>query len=224
MFLLAAIAAVAIRANLKILEREPIGFAMLFGGFRHIWATPKVLAAISIDLIAVMFGGVIGVLPVYAVDILGVGSEGLGIMRAAPAVGAFAISLALASYRLPWSVGRSFFISLTVFGLSIVLFSFSKSYWLSLLALTVYGASDMVSVYVRQTLIQLDTPDELRGRVSAVNSVSAGGGTQLGDFRAGLMAGAIGTPAAVAIGGLVTLAATALWYRKFPELKKMKTF
>ncbi|PWK61290.1 MFS transporter [Aminobacter sp. AP02] len=224
MFLLGALAAIMIRANLRITEKEPWSYSLLFGGFGFIWATPKVLAAMSIDLIAVLFGGLIGMLPVYAVDILHVGPQGLGIMRAAPAVGAFTTALALASYRLPWPVGRAFFMSIAIFGCSIVAFSFSTNFWFSLVTLVVYGASDMVSVYVRQTLIQIDTPDELRGRVSAVSSISAGGSTQLGDFRAGIMAGAMGTPAAVAAGGLLTLAATALWYRLFPELRKLTTF
>lgn len=220
----AAILAATIRTNLKISEREPYSFALLFGGFRFILDTPKVFAAISLDLIAVLFGGIMGILPVYAADILGVGAEGLGIMRAAPAGGALVIALALAYHRLPWAVGRSFFISLAVFGLAILLFSISTIFWLSLLALAIYGAADMVSVYVRQTLIQIDTPDELRGRVSAVNTASAGGATQLGDFRAGMMAGMIGAPASIAIGGLVTLAAAAYWYRKFPALRKLDTF
>jgi MFS family permease len=223
-FLLAAVSAGLIRADLRISEREPLRFGLLFDGLHHILRTPKVFAAMTMDLIAVLFGGIMGILPVFASDILHVGSEGLGMMRAAPAVGAFVIGMALASHRLPWAVGRAFFVSLTVFGLSILLFAISRNYWLSLFALAVYGAADMVSVYVRQTLIQLDTPDDLRGRVSAVNAISAGGSTQLGDFRAGLMAGAIGTPASVAVGGLITLAAAALWSRRFPELARMLDF
>jgi MFS family permease len=219
-----AIAVAMIRADLRVKEREPITIAVLLGGFRFILSTPKVFAAMSIDLVALLFGGIMGILPVYAADILGVGAEGLGVMRAAPALGAFLVAIMLAAYRLPWAVGRSFFVSLAVFGLSILLFSISRNYWLSLAALAIYGAADMVSVYVRHTLIQLDTPDELRGRVSAVSMFSAGGSTQLGDFRAGIMAGMIGTPASVAVGGLVTLAAAAIWYRRYPELRKLVTF
>ncbi|WP_181164678.1 MFS transporter [Amaricoccus solimangrovi] len=223
-FFLAALCALLIRLNLRIEDPDEIGWSALFGGFKFVWETPVVFAAMTIDLIAVLFGGVIGILPVYAADILHVGSEGLGMMRAAPAIGAFTIGAILASHRLPWPVGKSFFASLTVFSLAILIFSVSRSFPLSLAALAAYGAADMVSIYVRQTLIQLDTPDDLRGRVGAVHSFSAGGSTQLGDLRAGLMAGVVGTPAAVAIGGLVTLAATGLWFQLFPTLRKMSRF
>lgn len=223
-FGLGAISAALLRANLKIVGREAINLALLLGGVRFIFRTPTVLAAISIDMIAVLFGGVMGLLPVFATDILQVGPEGLGMMRAAPAVGALLVGMGLAVWRLPWAVGRSFFSSLTLFGVSILLFGLSTNFALSLFALVLYGCSDMVSVYVRQTLIQIDTPDELRGRVSAVNMFSAGGSTQLGDFRAGLMAGMVGTPAAVAVGGLITLAVAAIWFRKFPVLRDMERF
>lgn len=224
LFALAAIAAASIRADLRIKAKEPVSLAVLMGGVRFILSTPTVLAAVSMDMIAVLFGGILGILPVFATDILGVGPEGLGLMRAAPAIGAFCVGLALAAWRLPWAVGRSFFVSLTVFSLAILVFAFSRSFALSLAALALYGAADMVSVYVRQTLVQIDTPDDLRGRVSSVNMFSAGGSTQLGDFRAGVMAGLVGTPVAVAIGGAITLGATALWYRKFPTLRNMINF
>lgn len=223
-FCLGAVAVLMVRANLRIAEREPVSLSLLLGGVRFILRTPTVLAAISIDMIAVLFGGVMGILPVFATDILGVGPEGLGIMRAAPAVGALGVGMALATWQLPWPVGRSFFVSLTLFGIAILVFSVSRNFILSLMALVLYGASDMVSVYVRQTLIQIDTPDALRGRVSAVNMFSAGGSTQLGDFRSGAMAGMVGTPMAVALGGLITLAATAIWYRRFPALRDIRTF
>lgn len=224
LFALAAISALLIRANLKIAVLAPFTMSMLTEGIRFIWATPKVFAAMSLDVIAVLFGGVVGILPIYAADILAVGSEGLGLMRAAPAVGGLAVGVFLATFRFPWPIGRAFFLSLAVFSASILVFGLSTNLWISLVALTVYGASDMVSVYIRQTLIQIDTPDELRGRVTSVNTISAGGSTQLGDFRAGVMAGMVGTPAAVAIGGLITLAATIAWSRRFPELRKSINF
>ena len=224
LFLLAALAAFLIRANLRVTGKEPFGLTVILGGFSHIWRTKPVLAAISIDLVAVLFGGIMGLLPVFAIDILKVGPEVLGVMRAMPAAGALVVALMLARSGLPWSVGRTFFVSLTIFGLSILVFSVSTSFWLSLAALAVYGASDMVSVYVRQTLVQTETPNELRGRVSAVNSVSINASNQLGDFRAGGMAALIGAPAAVALGAGITLAATALWFRWFPELRAVERF
>jgi MFS family permease len=222
--LFAAITALLIRADLRLTDKEPFGLDLILGGFRHIWRTKPVLGAISIDLVAVLFGGVMGVLPVFAIDILQVGPEALGVMRATPGVGALVVALILARSGLPWSVGRTFFTSLTIFGLSILVFSLSTSLWLSLAALAVYGAADMVSVYVRQTLVQIETPNDLRGRVSAVNSVSINASNQLGDFRAGGMAALIGAPAAVAAGACVTLAATALWFRLFPQLRAVARF
>jgi MFS family permease len=169
--------------------------------------------------VAVLFGSVMGLLPVYAADILNVGPEALGLMRAAPAVGGLAMGLLLARVPAPEGVGRLFFLSLAVFGLSILVFAFSTSLWLSLAALAVYGGSDMFSVYVRQTLVQLNTPDALRGRVNAVNAVSINASNELGDFRAGAMAAVTGAVPAVALGALVTLGATALWLRLFPALR-----
>ncbi|WP_417725676.1 MFS transporter [Salipiger sp.] len=223
-FLVAAVAGLTIRTDLRIEAPEPFSLGLFLGGFVHIWQTPTVFAAISIDLIAVLFGGVMGILPVYAVDILHVGPEALGLMRGAPAVGAFSVGALLAWFRFPWHVGRAFFVSLGVFGIAIVLFGLSRHYLLSLGALYLYGAADMVSVYVRQTLIQLDTPDALRGRVSAVNSVTVNASNQMGDFRAGSMAAMFGAPVAVAVGGAVTLGATLIWYRKFPALRGLARF
>lgn len=217
----AAGAAYAITAQLKVTTREPFGLDLILGGFRHIWESKIVLGAISIDLVAVLFGGIMGLLPVFAVDILKVGPEYLGVMRATPAVGAVSVALVLARTRLPGSVGTTFFSSLALFGISILVFTLSETLWLSLGALLVYGAADMVSVYVRQTLVQLGTPDALRGRVSAVNSVSLNASNELGDFRAGGMAAIFGTVPAVALGAAMTLAATALWWRIFPQLRSL---
>jgi MFS family permease len=224
LFLFAAFSAILIRVNLRIAGLAPFTASMIFDGLRYIWRTPNVRAAMSLDVIAVMFGGVVGILPVYAVDILHVGSEGLGLLRAAPAVGGLAIGILLATFRFPWPVGRTFFISLAMFSIAVIVFGLSTNILLSIIALATYGATDMMSVNVRQTLIQLDTPDELRGRVSSVNTISAGGSTQLGDFRAGVMASAIGTPAAVVFGGLTTLVATALWWRFNPSLRSLVSF
>lgn len=224
LFLCAAVAAFLLRADLNAGCKEPFGIAVLIRGFRHIWTTKTVLGAISIDLVAVLFGGVMGLLPVFAIDVLNVGPEALGIMRATPAVGALFVAALLARSGLPWRVGLTFFLSLGFFGLSVLVIGLSTSLWLTLLALAVYGGTDMVSVYVRQTLVQLQTPDHLRGRVSAVNSVSINASNQLGDFRGGVMSAMIGAPGAVAVGAFATLAATAAWFILFPGLRKLERF
>jgi len=221
MFALAALAASAIAARLKVQAREPFGLAMILGGFSYVWANKLVLGAISIDLLAVLFGGVMGLLPVFASDILHVGPDGLGLMRAMPAFGSLIVGLALTQIASPRHMGPAFFIALAIFGASIVVFSLSETFWLSLLALGVYGGADMVSVYIRQTLVQIATPDGMRGRVSAVNSVAINASNELGDFRAGMMAGGIGSVPSVLVGGVVTIAVTALWWRLFPSIRRV---
>ncbi|MBT9383435.1 MFS transporter [Pseudooceanicola sp. CBS1P-1] len=222
LYLVAGIGGALIRARLHIHGREPFGPELLFGGFRHIARTPEVLGAISIDLVAVLFGGVMGILPVYAQDILHVGPLGLGVMRATPALGALLVALWLTRFGMPFRAGPGFLWSIAVFGLSILVFALSHVFWLSVLALAVYGGSDMISMNIRQTLVQMRTPDALRGRVAAVNGVCINASNQLGDFRAGLMAAFTGTPATVAIGGAVTLGVVALWARLFPQLRQME--
>ncbi|MEQ8397011.1 MFS transporter [Thalassobaculum sp.] len=221
LFATAGVCAAAISARLKVQAREPFSLATVLGGFTYVWANKLVLGAISIDLMAVLFGGVMGLLPVFASDILHVGPDGLGLLRAMPAVGSLVIGLALTQVAAPRHMGPMFFASLAVFGLSIVGFSLSETFWLSLLFLGIYGAADMVSVYIRQTLVQIATPDGMRGRVSAVNSVSINASNELGDFRAGVMAGGIGTVAAVLVGGVVTVGITALWWRLFPGIRRI---
>ncbi len=220
-FAVAAVSAAMIGVRLTVHAREPFGLRTVLGGFDFIRGKPIVLGAISIDLIAVLFGGVMGLLPVFARDVLHVGAEGLGIMRAMPALGSLAVGLALTRIASPRRMGPLFFASLAVFGVSIMVFGLSEIYWLSLAALVVYGAADMVSVYIRVTLVQLATPDAMRGRVSAVNGVAINASNELGDFRAGVMAAAIGTVPAVLAGGAVTLAVTALWPRLFPQMTKV---
>ena len=221
LFGVAAAAAALIQTRLAVRGKEVFGLKTILGGFDYIWRKKIVLGAISIDLIAVLFGGVLGLLPVYAIDILHVGPEALGVMRAMPAAGALAVAVILTQARVTRHMGAAFFISLAVFGLAVLVFSLSTLFWLSLAALAVYGAADMVSVYIRQTLVQIETPDELRGRVSSVNSVSVNASNELGDFRAGIMAAAIGTVPAVFVGGIVTLTVTALWWKIFPDLRKV---
>ena len=221
MFALAGIGSVLIRGALHVRSAEPMGLATLLGGFNYVWSNKVVLGAVSIDLFAVLLGGVMGLLPIYAADILNVGAEGLGIMRAMPGVGSLMMGLALTRIAAPSRMGPALFLSLGVFGASIVVFSLSEIFWISLVALWIYGAADMVSVYIRLTLVQIATPDAMRGRVSAVNSVSINASNELGDFRAGLTAAFIGTVPAVLVGGIATLAVTALWAKLFPAMRRI---
>ncbi len=220
-FVVAGLAAAAIGRRIKVKAPEPFGLATVIGGFHYVWHNKTVLGAISIDLMAVMFGGVMGLLPVFASDILHVGPDGLGLMRATPGAGSLIVGLILTQIPPPGRMGPALFISVAIFGLSIVVFSLSTWFWLSIAALAVYGAADMISVYVRQTLVQIATPDHMRGRVSAINSVSINASNELGDFRAGIMAGGIGTVGAVLFGGVVTVGIAAAWCRMFPTIRRV---
>ena len=220
-FVIAGTAAAMISRRLKINAPEPFGLETVVGGFRYVWQNKVVLGAVSIDLMAVLFGGVMGLLPVFASDILHVGPDGLGLMRATPGAGALIVGLILTQIPSPRHMGAALFISVGIFGVSIIVFSLSSSFWLSIAALAVYGAGDMISVYVRQTLVQIATPDNMRGRVSAINSVSINASNELGDFRAGIMAGGIGTVGAVLFGGIATVGITVLWWKMFPAIGKV---
>lgn len=189
-------------------------------GFRYVFSNRIVLGAISLDLFAVLLGGAVALMPVYASDILVLGPAGLGMMRAAPGIGAILVAALLARFPIRAMAGIKMFLGVAVFGLATVVFGVSVMPWLSILALGMMGAGDMVSVYVRETLIQLATPDELRGRVSAVNMVFVGASNELGEFRAGTMASLIGTVPAVVFGGIGTLAVAGLWSAMFPDLRR----
>jgi MFS family permease len=200
--------------------RAPVTMDALFAGFRFIWGRPAVLGAISLDLFAVLLGGATALLPIFAKDILHTGPWGVGLLRAAPAVGALAMSLALVRWPIERHVGRVMFGAVAVYGVSMLAFGLSTLFWLSFAALTVSGAADMVSVVIRQSLVQLDTPDAMRGRVSAVNSVFIGASGQLGEFESGVTAALVGAVGSVVLGGLGTLVVVALWIRMFPELAR----
>ena len=221
LFLIAAVTPLLIAKPVFAGNRERVTLTSVLGGFGYIWGQKIVLGAISIDLLAVLFGDVMGLLPVYASDILHVGPAGLGWMRAMPGVGSLAVGLALAQIAAPRFMGPLMFAALGLFGASIVVFSLSELFWLSLVALFLYGAGDMISVYVRQTVVQIATPDAMRGRVSAVNSISINASNELGDFRAGMTAGFVGVVPAVLIGGVVTCGVTALWAVLFPGLRRI---
>lgn len=196
----------------------------LLSGLRFVRSRRTVLGAISLDLFAVLFGGATALLPVYASDVLGVGPGGLGVLRTAPAVGAALCGAMLGLRPIATRVGRWMFGGVVVFGLATVVFGLSKSFWLSLLALAVMGAGDMVSVYIRHVLVQLETPDGIRGRVSAVNAVFIGASNELGEFESGVTAAWFGTVPAVVIGGVATLAVAWVWARRFPVLWRMDRF
>jgi predicted MFS family arabinose efflux permease len=222
-FVVSLISVLFIRPRKNGAERRPtkIDLETVLGGFSYVWQNKVILGAISIDLFAVLFGGVVGMLPVFASDILHVGADGLGLLRAMPGVGALLTGILLSQIPAPPRLGWILFGSLAVFGASILVFSLSVTFWLSLTALAVYGAADMVSIYVRSALVQLATPDEMRGRVGAVNAVFINASNELGDFRAGGMAAFMGVVPAVALGGAVTLGVTAAWWWLFPDLRKV---
>jgi MFS family permease len=202
-------------------KREPLTLQRLFAGFGYIRRNPIIFGAISLDLIAVLLGGAMALLPAFARDIYGIGPWGMGLLRAAVAVGALSASLVLARAPLRGGVGRIMFICVGVYGAATILFALSPSFYLSMAVLVVLGAADMVSVVIRQTLIQVETPDDMRGRVSAVNSLFTGTSNQLGEFRAGTMAALVGTSAAVLIGGGCVLMVAALGTRWFPALLRV---
>jgi len=180
-----------------------------------------VLGAISLDLFAVLFGGATALLPIFASDILHVGPSGLGLLRTAPGVGASLCAVVLAFLPITRHVGPWMFGGVAMFGVATIVFGYSTSFILSLFALLVLGAADMVSVYVRHLLVQLETPDRIRGRVSAVSAVFIGASNELGEFESGVTAKWWGTVRAVIIGGIATLVVTGLWARFFPPLWRM---
>ena len=180
------------------------------------------LGAISLDLFAVLLGGAVALLPVYARDILEVGPWGLGLLRSAPAIGAITVAILLHRFPIRDNAGIILFVCVGLFGAFTVVFGFSTAVWLSIAALFFMGATDMVSVVLRETLMQLWTPDEVRGRVSAVNSVFIGASNELGEFRAGFVAAKWGTVFAVVFGGFGTMAVASLWSVMFPGLRKQR--
>ena len=200
-------------------EKEP-AWQAVSAGFRYVFSNRLVLGAISLDLFAVLLGGAVALMPVYASDILVLGPLGLGLMRAAPGVGAIVMAAWLARFPVKSDAGLKMFAGVAIFGVATLVFGVSRSAPLSIAMLALMGAGDMISVYVRETLIQLATPDELRGRVSAVNMVFVGASNELGEFRAGSMAALIGVVPAVVFGGCGTMAVAAIWAAAFPELRR----
>lgn len=203
---------------------EPTSMRTLLSGLHFVWSRPAVLGAISLDLFAVLFGGATALLPVFARDILHVGPAGLGLLRTAPGIGASLCALLLAFNPIQRRAGPWMFGGVGLFGVATVVFGSSTSFLLSFICLVTLGAADMVSVYIRHLLVQLETPDAIRGRVSAVSAVFIGASNELGEFESGLTAQWWGATRAVIVGGIATIAVTGLWIRMFPVLWRMDGF
>jgi MFS family permease len=203
-------------------ETEKPSLNTLFAGFHYIWGEKVVLGAISLDLFAMLLSGAVALLPVYARDILELGPWGLGLLRAAPGVGAILVAVWLAGHPIRDHAGLLMLAVVALVGAFTVLFGVSNIPWLSIFALAMLGATDMISVYIRETLIQLWTPDRVRGRVNAVNMVFVGASNELGEFRAGTMAALIGTVPAVVVGGVGAIAVAGIWAMMFPQLRKVR--
>lgn len=220
LYLIAAVVMWRLKYRRVPLRREPPTLRSLFAGVGFIRKRPVVLGAISLDLFAVLLGGATALLPIFARDILHTGPWGLGLLRAAPAVGALLMSLWLAHHTLQRRVGHVMFASVAGFGIGTIVFALSTSFYLSLAALFSLGALDMISMVIRESLVQLETPDAMRGRVTAVNAIFINTSNQLGEFESGITAAWFGAVPAALIGGIGTLIVTGLWMWRFPALRR----
>jgi len=217
-FALGTASILSIRARPPVVAREPITVPHLLAGIHFIKSQPVILGAISLDLFAVLLGGATALLPMFAQDVLHVGPEGLGLLRAAPACGSITMALMLTQWPIRRKTGPLLFAAIILFGLSMIGFGLSTVFWLSMLCLYLSGLADMVSVNIRQSLVQGNTPDAMRGRVSAVTTVFIGASNELGEFESGVLAALLGAVPAVVLGGVGTLLIAALWTRLFPAL------
>ena len=220
---------VVVMWNLRIRAREgesagSTAFERIAEGISYIRQRPIIFGAISLDLFAMFLGGATALLPIYARDILEVGPIGLGFLRTAPSAGAAMVAVVLARRQLQRHAGLSMFACVALFGIATVVFGLSENFYLSLIALAVVGGADMVSVYVRSAMIQLATPDHMRGRVGSLNSLFVGASNELGEFRAGMTAGLVGTVPAVVLGGVGAVVVVGLWMRLFPALRRVNRF
>lgn len=209
------------RSTVHPAEQGMSALERLTAGIAYMRTRPMIFGAISLDLFAVLLGGATALLPIYARDILRVGPTGLGLLRSAPAFGAAIIGLLLGRLPLKKNAGLAMFAGVAIFGISTIVFGLSRNFALSMVTLTVLGASDMVSVYVRATLIQLATPDAMRGRVSAVDRLFVGASNELGGFESGVTAQWFGTVPSVVIGGIGTIIVVAVWLGMFPSLREV---
>ena len=224
LYLAAAALVAAIEGRHVERPRAAVGFESFFSGLEFIRTNRVLLGVLSLDLFAVLLGGATALLPVYARDVLGTGPWGLGLLRAAPAIGALTMSVALARHPLERRVGPIMFGAVVAFGTATIVFGVSTDLTLSLAALCALGMADVVSVVIRYSLVQIRTPDEMRGRVSAAFSLFTGTSNQLGEFRAGVSAALFGAIPAVLIGGAGTIAVAAVWMTLFPELRRIRAF
>ena len=208
-----------LKVRLGRMEHRAISMKVILAGFHFVNRAPVILGSISLDLFVVLLGGATTLLPIFAGDILHQGPRGFGLLRAAPAVGALAMSLFLARFQIKRHAGRKLLISVVIFGASTVVFGISTSFWLSVLALAVTGASDMVSMIIRASIVQIATPPEMRGRVSAVNSLFIGASNELGGFESGVTAQWWGAVWATIVGGVGSLVVAAAWAGLFPKLR-----
>ena len=223
LWLAACLSSTLIRTERPPVSRAPVTLASVFSGFAFIRRQPAILGSISLDLFAVLLGGATALLPVFARDILHTGPWGLGLLRSGPALGALGMSILLAHRPLRQRVGRTMFRAVIVFGLATILFALSRWLWLSVAAMVVLGAADVISVAIRSSLVQIATPDEMRGRVSAVNGLFIGTSNQLGEFESGVTAALFGAVPAVILGGIGTILVALLWMRLFPALRDADT-
>ena len=217
-YLLSALMVLAVEQRFDKSMRKPVTRESLFAGFTFIWSQPVILGAISLDLFMVLLGGATALMPIFAGEILAVGPWGLGLLRAAPGVGAMLTALVFAVRPLRRRVGRWMFLAAAGFGLCTIGFGLSTNLWVSLAVLVLLGASDMINIVIRQSIVQLDTPDAMRGRVSSVNGVFVGASNRLGEFESGITAAWLGAVPATVLGGVGTLLVAALWLRWFPAL------
>ena len=217
-----AVIVLFIRTRTERGDRQPTTLRVLLAGLSYVYEKKIVFGAITLDLFAVLLGGVTIMLPVYAIEILHVGADGAGYLRSAIAGGSLITGLALTLITMERSVGRILYISVVVFGAVTIVFGYSELYWLSLISMGMLGVADMVSVYIRVTLIQIATPDDMRGRVSAVNSVFTGASNEIGEARAGLMATMIGPVGAVVFGGVCSILVAIACWKLFPALTKVE--
>jgi len=215
---------IGVRTGKPARPETPDSWHTLLEGLRFVWKKKVILGAVSLDLFAVLFGGSVALLPAYASDILHVGPDGFGWLRAAPGIGAAIVAIALAWRPITRHVGALMFAGVAIFGVATAVFGVSESFLLSLLALVTLGSADMVSVYIRHMLVQLETPDAIRGRVSAVNAVFIGASNELGEFESGLTAAWWGLKPAVVVGGIASVAIASLWTRLFPALRRIDEF
>jgi MFS family permease len=210
----------SLHVRLGRMEHKAASMQVVLAGFRYVWSAELLLGALSLDLFVVLLGGAVALMPIFASEILHTGPRGLGLLRAAPAIGALAMSLLMARFPISRRAGRRMFIAVGVFGVATVIFGLSQSLWLSLAALAVGGAADMISVIIRGSLIQLATPPEMRGRVSAVNALFIGASNELGEFESGVTAQWWGAVRATLVGGLGALAVAGAWAAMFPGLRR----